>query len=116
MIVAVIAMWMMQMSVDEIVDVIAMRDLLVPASRSVHVGRVVSGARVLRGATVGVGRGKLNHMLIDVITMHVMKVSVVQIVDMIIVANRGMATVHAMYVWVICMLRIVADCHVSLRR
>ena len=115
-IVAVIAVWMMQMSVDEIVDVIAMRDLLVPASRSVHVGRVVSGARVLRGATVGVDRGNLNHMFIDVITMHVMKVSVVQIVDMIIVADSRMAAIGPMNMRMIAVLGFGATCHVCLRR
>ena len=56
MVVAVIAVRMMQMAVDEIVDMVAMRYRLVPASRTVLVARLMSGAPVLRRAAIGVLR------------------------------------------------------------
>ena len=54
MIITVIAMGMMKMTVDQIVYVVAMRDLLVATVRAVDVVRIVTGAAMSRRAPVGV--------------------------------------------------------------
>lgn len=56
MVVAMIFMGMMEMAVDQIVDVIAMRHSLVAAAGSVNVVRRVSSAAMVRRATIGIDR------------------------------------------------------------
>jgi hypothetical protein len=56
MIVAMIAMGVMKMAVDQVVHVIRMRYRFVAASGSMHVRLVVCSATVLRCAPVGIDR------------------------------------------------------------
>ena len=86
MIVAVAAVRVVQMAVDQIVDVVAVRHRLVAAPGSVLVPRLVPGAAVVRRAAVGIAGRHLDDVLIDVIAMRMVQVAVVQIVD---VARRG---------------------------
>ena len=51
-----VPMRVMQVAIDQIVDVVAVRDRFVTASRSVHVARIVSGAPMLGRAPVRIGR------------------------------------------------------------
>jgi hypothetical protein len=90
MIIAVIPVGMMQVSVDQIVDVIAVRHRLVPASRTVHVPAVVPAAPVLRRAPVRIGGRYLDRVLVHVILVHMVEMAVVEIVDVIAVADSGM--------------------------
>ena len=96
-IVAVIAVRMVQMPIHQVVDVIAVRHRRVPAARSVHVARVVAGA-VVRHASVGVGLRDLDAMLVVVIVVRAMQVPVVQVPHMISVPDGDVAAVGAMRV------------------
>ena len=58
-----------QVAVDEVVDVIAMRDCLVTAVGTVHVRGVVARAGVIRGAVGGAGAADVDRMLVDVVVM-----------------------------------------------
>lgn len=89
MIVAVIAVRMMQTPRDQVVDVIAMRHRLVPAPSGVRM--TVDAVGRLR-VTVRVSCIHRDHVLIDVITVRMVKVAVVQIVDVIVVAHRNVTT------------------------
>jgi hypothetical protein len=91
-IVAVAVMRMVEMAVDPVVDVIAMRHRLVAATRAVGVIWLVPGAT---------GRRHLDHVLVDMILMRVVEMAVVQKIDMIAVAHRRMAAIGAMPVRVI---------------
>jgi len=51
------------------------------------------------------------HMLIGVVAMHVVQVAVVQIVNVSIVADRGMSAIRVMLVMVIGVVRFVASGH-----
>jgi hypothetical protein len=53
--VAVIAMRMMEMITDEVVDVVSMGNRLVPASRAVNVTGLVARALMTGGASGGIG-------------------------------------------------------------
>lgn len=72
------AVRVVQMVLDQIIDMIAVRHRFVAAARSMHVPGCVPGAAVIRGAALRVGRGDLDHVLIDVIVMRVVEMPVVQ--------------------------------------
>jgi len=100
------AVRVMQVSVDQIVDVIAMRHRLVPTAGTVLVPSLMPGALVLRRAAIGILGGNLDHMLIDMIAMHVMQVTVVQVIDMVAMLHCLVATAWSMLMRVICVMRI----------
>jgi hypothetical protein len=77
MVVAMIAVRMMQPSVHEVIDVVAVRDGFVTAPRAVRMPRTSHVRRALRRVCLA----DRQHMLIDVVVMRVVQVAVVQIVD-----------------------------------
>jgi hypothetical protein len=83
---------MVQVAVDQIVDMVAVRDRLVTAARAVLVGRLVAVAVVIGGAWRRVGIADLDHVLLDVIAMGVMEVAVVQVVDVARMYHAGVTT------------------------
>ncbi len=95
MVVAVIAMGMMQMAVDQIADVIAVRDRGVATARPMDVIRRMAAAGVGGRAGVGVRRAHGDHMLVDVIAVRVMQAAVVQVADMVVVLHGHMAATGA---------------------
>jgi hypothetical protein len=89
-VVAVIAVRVMQVAVDQVVDVVPVRHGLVSASRTVHMIGVVPATSVLRRAPVWIGRRYLDGVLVDVIVMHMMQMAIVEIVHVVAVANGCM--------------------------
>lgn len=65
MIIAVITVRVMQVTIDEVVDMVAMRDRFVPAPGTMDVFRIMLTAIVRRGAFSRVGRAHWNLMLFD---------------------------------------------------
>lgn len=96
-----IAVWMMQVPVDQIVDVVAVRHSLMSAAWAVLVGGVVACAVVARRAGVGVCGGHLDPVLVDVVAVHVMQVPIVKVVDVAVMADRGVAAAGAVHVGVV---------------
>ena len=92
------AVGVMQVPTDEIVDMVSVRHGLVAAARPVPVALVVSRAGVVGGTGAGVAVVHLEDMLIDVVAMRVMEMTVVQVVDVIPVLDRGMAAGRAVLV------------------
>jgi hypothetical protein len=95
-IVAVAAMGMVQMARDQVVDVIAVRNRLVPAARSMHMIASVATTAMVRGTRRRVGRPDLDIALVDVAVMRVMQVPVVKIVEVVTVSNCVVAAVGTM--------------------
>jgi hypothetical protein len=93
-------MRMMQVARDEIVDVVAVGDGLVPAPGCVNVSLRMTRAAVRRRAGGRVGGANVEHALIDVAVVCVMQVAVVQIVDVVSVFDRLVAAVGAVNVLV----------------
>jgi len=91
MIITVIAMRMVKVAVDEIVDVVTVWNGLVTATRSMNVTGIMSAAAMRRRAAIGILIAHRDHVLVDMITMQVMEVPIVEIVDMVAVTDRGMA-------------------------
>jgi hypothetical protein len=96
-----VAVRVVQASVDQIVDVISMRHGLVTASWAMLMCRLVSAGSVFGRAVVGIIGGDLQDVLLDAIAFHVMEVSVLKIVDVIFVPNRNVSAARAMFVWAI---------------
>lgn len=105
MIVAVVAVTVVQSAVAEIISVIAMRYTLVARCR------VIAGAGY-RCAGDGIGRVNRDRMFIVVIAVQVMQVSIVQVVDVALVCYGEMSTVFAMnmrmFIAMRCVLHIVS--------
>jgi hypothetical protein len=99
MVVTMISMGVMQMTVDKIVDMVAVRNWLVSATRSVNMAAVVPGAGVARGASVWVNIRDLQCMLLNgTIGIHVVQVAIVQIIDMIAMLHRGVSAIGTVLV------------------
>jgi hypothetical protein len=90
-IIAMIAVRMVQPAVDEIIDMVAMRDLFMST-----VWTVCMCAVELRRAGRGICATDRNDMFVDVVLVHVVEMAIVQIVDVAVMANRGVPTIRAM--------------------
>ena len=96
--VAVVAVGMMQVALDEVVDMITVRHRLVPAAGAVNMTRLMAGALVIRRAGIRVRPRHLEHVLVDMVAVRVVQMTIVQIVDVIAVADRGVAAGRTMHV------------------
>lgn len=101
MIVAVIAMRMMEVVGDEVVDVIPMRHSLVAALRSVLMRLVVAPASMVGRAVIGVIAANVEAVLLDTIRCLVVQVAIVQVINVIRVAYGRVAAGAAVLMIVI---------------
>lgn len=101
MIIAVVTMRMVQVAIDQVVDVIAMRNWLMAAPRAMSVVWVVAFAAVLRSTGIGIRSGHLDDMFIYMIFMKVMQVAVMEVINMVTMHDAGMTTIRAMLVGMI---------------
>lgn len=101
MVVAVIAMHVVQTSADQIIGVVAVGNLRMSAAGPVGMAStcLVRLAAIRRICT------DLDHMFVDVVTMHVMQMTVMQIVDVTLVTDSHVA---AIFTVVMDMLRMMA--------
>jgi hypothetical protein len=100
-VIAVIAVDVMQMTGNQIVHVIAMGNYLVSATCAVLVTLLMALANVIGSTTCRVGSGGLDHVFINMVFMHEMQMSVVQIVNVTVVFYSGMPAVRTMLVIVL---------------
>jgi hypothetical protein len=105
-VVAMIAMGMMQPSTHEVIDVVAMGHSFVPAGRAMLVR-----AAGLRRALHGICGVDCDDMLINVILMQVMNMAVMEIVDMALMTDRRMPAVGTVLVGMIGMMLLGAGGH-----
>lgn len=95
------AVGVVQMARDEVIDVVAVRHRFVSATSGVHVVLGMARAIVCRRAGCGVPGADFEHALVHVSVVGVVKVTIMQVVDMIAVANGRMAAIGAVNVLVI---------------
>src|SRR5260370_40992356 len=103
---AMAIMWVMQPSVHKIIDVITVRHRFVSAARTMRMR-----APGLGRAAHGVGIANLDNMFVDMIFMHVMQMTVVQRIDILVMAHSRVPTVGTMLMWVIRMMPLGEGCH-----
>ena len=93
-----IAVRMMEVAADAVIDMVGMRNRLVAAAGTMDMTGVVAAAAMVRRAAVGVVAGHLDHVLVDMILMRMVEVAIVQIVDVAAVAHSGVATTRPVLV------------------
>jgi hypothetical protein len=106
-IVAVIAVRMVEMSIHQVVDMPAMRDSLVAAPRSVDVPRRMARAGVLRCAGLRILRTDFQPALVEMIPVQCVHAPVVEIVHMVAVADCRVAASIAVDVGVVAVDRML---------
>jgi len=107
MVVAVIAVRMMQMTVNKIVDVVTMRYRLVTTTWAVNMIRIMTTALVRWCAAIGIGLTRFDTVFHNgPIFANMMQMPVMQIVDVVAVLNAGVLTVRSVLVIVIFVLSI----------
>jgi hypothetical protein len=116
MVVAMIAMRMMQVTVDKVVDVIAVWYRFVSTARPVHVACIMSAAIVVRRTLIRVFRADLKFVLVDMIAMRMMQVTIMQVIDMIAVPDSSVSAVRAVLMVVVGMMRFITGTHTEAPR
>ena len=101
MVVAVVAMRMVQAPFDDIVHMVAVRNRFVPAAGSVNVRTFMTAILAYRTAAIRIGLADSNHMLVHMVLMRVVQVSVVHVIDMPVVADGSMPAAGSVLVLVI---------------
>ncbi len=96
-----VAVWVVQVAVDQIIDVIAVRYGFMAAIRAVLVLALVAAAIVLRSAISRVGCVHFHCVALNPAISNVMQVAVVQVIDVVAVFHGGVAAVGAVLVTVV---------------
>jgi hypothetical protein len=100
MIVAMAVVDVMQATIHQVVDVVAVGNGLVAAVRTMDmIGRMATALTM--SAVIGIDGTDLQHMLIHVIAMHMVQMAIVEIVDMAVMLDSGVAAVRTVLMAVI---------------
>ena len=113
MVVAMIAVRMVQVAVDQIVDVIAVRYRFVSAARPVDMARIMGATVMVRCTSVRILCADLKPVLVYMIGMRMMQVPVMQVIDVITMFDGRMPAVRAMLMVVVGMMGFVAGAHLE---
>jgi hypothetical protein len=96
----VVAVRVVQVTVDQVVGMVAVRNRLVTTLGTVPVSIGVPAAVVVRSASPRVERAHWDPMFVHVATVGVMQVTVVQIIRVIFVLHRGVSARGSVHVGV----------------
>jgi hypothetical protein len=91
-------MRMMQVPAHQVIRVVAVRYLRVPAGRSMHVRRLVTAACMLGSASVRVGSAHSDGVLVNVICVDMVKMAVVHVIGVSLVQDGGVPAANPMRV------------------
>ena len=111
MIVAMVAMVMMQPAVDKIVNVIAMRNRLMPAAGAMDMTRFMTFVAMRPRALGRVLGVHFNNMLLDFGPCLVVQMSIMQIVDMVAVLHGKVTAFRAVLVRMLSVCEMVVCRH-----
>jgi hypothetical protein len=107
MVIAMALARVVQVAVHEIIGVIAVRHGFVAAIRTMLVALLMTATVMCGRAAGGIFRIDGNHVLLDLVAVLMVQVAVVQIVDMALVLDSGVAAFRAVLVRV----TFVMACH-----
>ncbi len=111
MIIAMIIVRVMKVPIHQVIKMVAMRNCLVSTLRPMHMVSRMPRAIVPRGTVLRIERGYANHMFIDMVFMRIMQMAVMQVVDVAIVHDSGVAAFQPMAMVMIFVLRRVTMAH-----
>lgn len=107
-------MRMVQVSVNQVIDVVSVRDRLVATIGAMRVPIVVSGA-IMTGRTVpGVLPADRNGVLVVMVAVVVVEMAVVEVIDVVIMDDGDVAAARSMYMNVFA-IRVNLVRHIQLR-
>jgi len=106
-----IAVRMMQVTVYQVIDVIAVGNRFVPASRTMHMVGGMSAAAMVRGANLRIGFRNSDNMLVHMIAMRMMQMTVVQIIHVTVMNDCRVPAVRAVLVGMVGVLGMRASAH-----
>ena len=98
MVVTLVAVGMVQVSVNQVVDVVAMRYSLVTAVRAVNMAGLMTAA-VVACTPTRVGIGDLDDVLVVVVLVGAVQMPVMQVADGVAVLDGGVAATGPMGVF-----------------
>lgn len=96
MIVAVIAVRMVEASVDQVIKVIPMRNRLMAAARTMVMRLIMSGSTMLWVAPIRIRGANFNHVFISAPRFHMLQMAMVEIINVILMLNGKMAAARTM--------------------
>jgi hypothetical protein len=99
-------MWAMEPTTHEVIDVITVGHAFVSAARPMRVRALDVGR-----ATQGIGVADLDKMFVDMIPMHVMQMTIVEVIHMAVMAHGRVSAARTMLVSVIKMMLLVGEGH-----
>lgn len=111
MVVAVVAVGVVQVPVHEVVHMVAVGHGFMSAAGAMHVARLVPGACVRGRADVRVGGGDGDAVLVHMVAVGVVQVAVVQIVSVSVMDDGSVTAAGAVSVIVIGVLGMGAGAH-----
>jgi len=94
---------MMQVAINEIVYVVTMGNRFMTAPWSMHMPWLVACTGMVRSAGIRIRVRHFNRVLINMIPMRMMQMTIVKVIDVTVMFNRGMPAVGAMFMGVIFM-------------
>ena len=98
MIVAVRTMGEVHVPADHIIYMIAMWNGLMTAVRAMAVPGLMTGAGMSRGASSRILAGDSQHMFVDMVTVDMVEMAVVQVVGMAVMRDRLVTTAYGVTV------------------
>ncbi|MBB5443753.1 MULTISPECIES: hypothetical protein [unclassified Paraburkholderia] len=104
-----IAVRMVQVAVDQVVDVIAMRYRIVAACRPVDMSRLMTAA--VGSTLIRIFCAHLHPVFVHVIAMGMVQVTIMQIVNVIAMPYRSVSAVRTVLMVMMGMMRFVAGAH-----
>ena len=98
MIVTVSAVRVVQMTIHQVINMVAMRHGFMTAVGTVSVGFRMAGAAVVGRAFLGIRRSYFNLMIVHMIAVSVMQVAIVKVIRVAVVFYDDVSAVWAMHV------------------
>jgi hypothetical protein len=114
-IVAVRLVSVVEVAANEVVGVSGVWDRFVSAAGCMLMAGVMSTTSMSLRAPVGIGRGYVDLVLVDVVSVYKVKVPVVQVVHVPFVIDRRMRTAIGMFVRMLAVLRMFHFCTIHPR-
>ena len=105
MIVAVVAVRMVQVAVHEVINVVSVRHGFVAAARTMLVPLLMLAASVIGSAVRGIRAGDRQLVLLDAALGPVVQMAVVEVIDVALVLDGGVAAIQAVVVRVSLVMR-----------
>lgn len=105
-----ISVLMVKVPVYQVIDVIAVRHGFMTALGPVLMFLNVPSAIVAIGAIGWIGRRDLQRVFIDVAVMDVVQMAVVQVVDVIVVPDRGVSAFFPVFVCMVLVSLMICHC------